>query len=132
MDQISYSLLTAESEADAVQDKGFASGEAILEAFDAFDWTSQVNTADRLKKCSPTFSVHDLATDRLLWVSGISNNAWSLPFLKRPPALVFVHEYRYAEQTVARPRELVLSEARQAIRHFVAGDHEALLALLAG
>lgn len=132
MSRYSYTLLTAESEPDALDDRGMASEEAVLQAFDAFDWPTQVKTADRIQKCSPTFSVHDHATERRLWVSGISNTAWSLPFFKKPPDLLFVHEYRHAEQVVARPRELELSEARQAIALFVADDHAGLLALLSG
>lgn len=132
MSRFSYTLQYAESEPDAVDDRGLASEEAILQAFDAFDWRTQVKTADRIQTCSPTFSVHDHATERRLWVSGISNTAWSLPFFKKPPDLLFVHEYRHADQAVARPRELELSEARQAIALFVASDHAGLLELLAG
>ena len=44
MSRYSYTLLTAESEPDALDDRGMASEEAVLQAFDAFDWPTQVKT----------------------------------------------------------------------------------------
>jgi hypothetical protein len=43
------------------------SADDALRPFDAFMWYEQVKEANRLQKCSPTFSIR--ATDRLIWVS---------------------------------------------------------------
>ncbi len=44
--------------------------EAALEAFDQFDWESEVEKAKKLQKCSPTLSVLVNGTNEMVWVSG--------------------------------------------------------------
>jgi len=41
----------------------------VLQIFDQFPWSEQVEEANRLEKCSPTLSVDDKANRRLIWVS---------------------------------------------------------------
>jgi hypothetical protein len=131
----SYNLQYAEFDDDQVDDKGVAPARDILVAFDAFDWRSQVETASRLQKCSPTFSVVDIDSDRLFWVSGCGD----------ANGLTFVNAYTYQGErrrffglsrsrgpVSPETRELSLEEARRGIELFLKGDHEGLLRLLAG
>jgi hypothetical protein len=131
----SYNLQYAESDVDEVDEKGVASAQAILAAFDNFNWGGQVEAANHLKKCSPTFSIRDLDTDRLFWVSGCGS----------ADDLCFMNEYTYQGEVrrlfglsrvrgpVAAPtRELRLAEARRGVVLFLEGRHEELLELLAG
>jgi hypothetical protein len=128
------SLQYAEFDHDQVDERGAATSNEILSAFDAFDWRQQVETANRLQKCSPTFSVRDIDSDRLLWVSGTGD----------PQGISFINAYTYQGEvrrflglfrsrgSVAAPtHELTLQEARRAVELFVRGEHEALLKHLA-
>ena len=129
-----FSLQYAEFDPDQVDERGSASATQILAAFDAFDWPGQVEAANRLQKCSPTFSVRDLDSTRLLWVSGTGE----------PEQISFVNAYTYEGEVrrflglsrgagpVAAPtHELSVEEARRAVELFVRGEHEALLQHLA-
>ena len=115
MAQCSYSLQYAESDFDEVDDKGIAAPTEILPAFDTFDWPAQARAAEQIQKCSPTFAVREVDSERFFWVS-----AYGLPELK------FVNEYSDSRST----RELSMMEARRAIQLFVDGDHNGLLTLL--
>jgi hypothetical protein len=131
----SYSVQTAEFDPSRVDERGTANAREILAGFDAFDWPGQVDAANRLQKCSPTFSVKDVDEDRLLWVSGIGDSS----------GVSFINGYTYIGEIrrmfglvrsrgpVGAPtRELSLAEARQAVELFTRAEHERLLALLAG
>ena len=85
MPRYSYDLQYADSEGENVIEKGVAPPADILAAFDAFDWAGQVGLANRLQKCAPTFTIHDLDAGRLLWVSAGGE----------PQAFTFVNEYSY-------------------------------------
>ena len=113
-----------------IEDRGVASSRDILAAFDAFDWAGQVEVADRLQRCSPTFSVRDRDADRQFWVSGAGE----------PGKISFVNEYTYQGEvrrlfglsrgkgSVSAPtRALSPHDARRAVELFVRGDHDALL-----
>ena len=117
MARYSYSLQYAESEIDQVDDKGVAAPNDILAAFDAFDWRAQVRAADKLQKCSPTFSVREADGERLFWVSAYGE-----------PDLKFVNDYSEGSSG----RELSITEARLAVQLFVEGDHDGLRKLLKG
>ena len=129
-----FSLQYAEFDHDQVDERGAATANEILSAFDAFDWRQQVETANRLQKCSPTFSVRDRDSDRLLWVSGTGDSQ----------GIMFINAYSYQGEVqrflglsrgrgpvVAPTHELSLQEARRAVELFVRGEHEALLKHLA-
>ena len=131
----SYSVQTAESDPSQVDERGSASAREILAAFDDFDWPGQVDAANRLQKCSPTFSVKDVDESRLFWVSGIGDSR----------AISFINGYTYVADVrrlfgLVRSRRLVgaptpelsLGEARQAVELFTHAEHERLPALLAG
>ena len=117
MARYSYSLQYAESDIDQIDDKGIAPPSDILAAFDAFDWRTQVRTAGRLQKCSPTFSVSEADGKRLLWVSAYGE-----------PDLKFVNDYSEGSSG----RELSITDARRAIELFVEGNHDALRKMLKG
>lgn len=122
MPDCSYDIQYAD---ERVEDRGRATSREILEAFDAFDWSSQVAEANRIQKCSPTFSVRDAESNRLLWVSACET----------PAGMRFVSSYTYegekslfglferTAQISPKTRELTLDEARRAQELFVAGDH---------
>jgi len=134
MPKLSYSLQLAEHDHDQVDERGEASPEAILAAFDAFDWTGQVQRANEIEKCSPTFSVRDTERDALFWVSGYGE----------PSAPTFVTDLSYrgtkkrlfgllsSEGIISpRTRTLSLAEARQGVALFVAGQINEVARLVA-
>src|SRR5262245_24330377 len=130
MPRFSYKLQYAEFEPDQVDDKGIAPASDILLAFDAFDWPSQVQNANRLQRRSPTFSVVDIDSDRHFWVSGCGDGS--------DPT--FVSAYRYQSERrrflglsrskgpiTTDTRKLSLAEARRGIEFFLKVDHQGLL-----
>jgi hypothetical protein len=130
----SYNLQFAEFDLDQVEGRGVASSADILAGFDTFAWAEQVDAANRLEKCSPTFSVFDVESDRLLWVSAVGE----------PDGFTFVNAYTFQGEVrgflglsrrrgpiSAQTHELSLAEARRAIELFILGEHEALLQHLA-
>ena len=129
-----FSLQYAEFDPDQVDERGSASATQILAAFDAFDWPGQVEAANRLQKCSPTFSVPETHRRRVVSRSRTGE----------PEQISFVNAYTYegevrrflglfrgAGPVAALTHELSLKEARRAVELFVRGEHEALLQHLA-
>ena len=109
---------------------GVKSPEDVLKCFDEFDWEHQVSEASRLEKVSPTLSVEDAASQRLIWVSGYGD-------AKFP---TFVSECTFTGlkkrlfgllgeglgRVELHTDELNLQQARRALELFVANDEAGL------
>ncbi len=129
-----YSVQYGTSEIDEVEDRGVASSSEIEAAFHAFDWPGEVKNANRIERCSPTFSVQDVDSGRELWVSAHGD----------PTSFIFVSHYSYikrvkkwfglsegdAHRSPNCRQDLSLGEASEAVRFFLAERHEELLALV--
>ena len=130
----SYSVQYAEFDPSQVDERGSADAREILAGFDAFDWPGQVDAANRLRKCSPTFSVKNVDEDRLLWVSGIGDSR-GVSFINGYTYIGDIRRFfglaRSRGPVEAPTRQLSLAEAREAVAFFPQGEHERLLALLA-
>jgi len=129
MTRYSYNLQLADFDHKQVDDRGVTAPRDIVSAFDAFDWPGQIEEANRLQNISPTFSVLDNESDRLLWLSGVGE----------PSEYYFIIGYSYQGEissmfgfkrtrgTINAPtKDLSLDDARRAVELFVDGDHDRL------
>jgi len=99
-----------------------------IELFDSFNWDSESNKANELKKCSPTLMV-ELSANNFIWVSSYSEDG-IIKFVsncKFPGIVKAWFGFSEKEGIVdLDSNELTPINARKALEYFLNGSHEEL------
>lgn len=126
----SVSCQYAHHQHEESSDLGVMSAVDALQAFDSFKWAEQVEEANRVERCAPTFSIS--AGDRLIWVSAYGEPAAPI-FISEcsfPGAKRILFGLMKVQGTVnLRADKWTLEQSRRSVERFLSGEEEALRAL---